>query len=257
MMEPSTQLSIDSAVDGVHDIDSQEATTTDAGVHSGEEDSEVEFPSAQPAAPASSVGSSSGSSRSASPSPSPPSRSRASTPAPAEQSVRGNKQRPSQKFNRNHALPPPQNEPLDLTDLYEPSFVKERDHPPPPELFYDSYEDAIKAVDNWGLLHGTKFIQRKWAKGGKTRRLMCCYRHGEVDDRRDRRGVKRKRQGASSQRTGCPMQFWIVIKEMDQEGYFYRCVEFMKKFGRSSDLPSPPGRIPDRPAEKNFSQSEA
>ncbi|KAG6052788.1 hypothetical protein E4U32_008089 [Claviceps aff. humidiphila group G2b] len=62
----------------------------------------------------------------------------------------------------------------DLTDLYEPD-LRVRDHPPPPELLYESFDDALAGVTAWAKDHGVAYHRHNWEKGGRYRLLMTCY----------------------------------------------------------------------------------
>ncbi|KAG6058550.1 hypothetical protein E4U17_007924 [Claviceps sp. LM77 group G4] len=106
----------------------------------------------------------------------------------------------------------------DLTDLYEPD-LRIRDHPPPPEVLYDSFDDALAGVTAWAKDHGVSYNRHNWAKGGRYRLLMTCHRRGKPSSKsRDAGGssVPRKRPGATSQRTNCKMQFWLVANDYTQ-----------------------------------------
>ncbi|KAG6099338.1 hypothetical protein E4U31_004421 [Claviceps sp. LM219 group G6] len=102
----------------------------------------------------------------------------------------------------------------DLTDLHEPDR-RVRDHPPPPEVLYDSFDDALAGVTAWAKDHGVSYNRHNWAKGGRYRLLMTCHRRGKP---REAGGssVPRKRPGATSQRTDCKMQFWLVANDYTQ-----------------------------------------
>ncbi|KAG6290434.1 hypothetical protein E4U09_004424 [Claviceps aff. purpurea] len=102
----------------------------------------------------------------------------------------------------------------DLTDLHEPD-LRIRDHPPPPELLYESFDDAIAGVTAWARDHGVSYNRHNWARGGRYRLLMTCHRRGKPREAGDS-SVSRKRPGATSQRTGCKMQFWLVANDYTQ-----------------------------------------
>ncbi|KAG6018490.1 hypothetical protein E4U40_000274, partial [Claviceps sp. LM458 group G5] len=44
----------------------------------------------------------------------------------------------------------------DLTDLHEPD-LRVRDHPPPPELVYESFNDALAGATAWAKDHGVTY----------------------------------------------------------------------------------------------------
>ncbi|KAG6234829.1 hypothetical protein E4U24_008524, partial [Claviceps purpurea] len=102
----------------------------------------------------------------------------------------------------------------DLTDLYEPD-LRVRDHPPPPELLYESFDDALAGVTAWAKDHGVSYNRHNWEKGGRYRLLMTCYRRGKPYVTGES-SVSRKRPGAVSQRTDCKMKFWLVANDYTQ-----------------------------------------
>ncbi|KAG5934635.1 hypothetical protein E4U59_006075 [Claviceps monticola] len=101
-----------------------------------------------------------------------------------------------------------------LTDLHEPD-LRVRDHPPPPELLYESFDEALAGVIAWAKDHGVSYNRHNWAKGGRYRLLMTCHRRGKPREA-GASSVSRKRPGAMSQRTGCKMQFWLVANDYTQ-----------------------------------------
>ncbi|KAG6034438.1 hypothetical protein E4U40_003913 [Claviceps sp. LM458 group G5] len=105
----------------------------------------------------------------------------------------------------------------DLKDLHEPD-LRIRDHPPPPEVLYDSFDDALAGVTAWAKNHGVSYNRHNWARGGRYRLLMTCHRRGKPSKSREAGGssVSRKRPGATSQRTDCKMQFWLVANDYTQ-----------------------------------------
>ncbi|KAG6066026.1 hypothetical protein E4U32_006611 [Claviceps aff. humidiphila group G2b] len=107
----------------------------------------------------------------------------------------------------------------DLTDLHEPD-LRVRDHPPPPELVYESFNDALAGVTAWAKDHGVAYHRHRWSRGHRYRLCMTCYRRGKpraADDREaGESSVSRRRPGAASQKTDCKMQFWLVANDYTQ-----------------------------------------
>ncbi|KAG6097203.1 hypothetical protein E4U30_000855 [Claviceps sp. LM220 group G6] len=109
----------------------------------------------------------------------------------------------------------------DLTDLHEPD-LRVRDHPPPPELLYESFKDALAGVTTWAKDHGVSYNKQRWDRGGRCRLLMTCYRRGKAkpreagDHEAGESSVPRRRPGAVSQKTGCKMQFWLLANDNTQ-----------------------------------------
>lgn len=102
----------------------------------------------------------------------------------------------------------------DLTHLWEPS-LRPRDHLPPPEMVYESFEHAVAGVTAWAKDHGLAYKKQKWARGGRYRLLMCCSRSGKCRERLDA-SDSQPRRGAVSQRTDCKMQFWLMAVDYTQ-----------------------------------------
>ncbi|CCE30360.1 uncharacterized protein CPUR_04208 [Claviceps purpurea 20.1] len=102
----------------------------------------------------------------------------------------------------------------DLTHLWEPS-LRPRDHLPPPEVVYESFEHAVAGVTAWAKDHGLAYKKQKWARGGRYRLLMCCSRSGKCRERPDA-SASQPRRGAVSQRTDCKMQFWLMAVDYTQ-----------------------------------------
>ncbi|KAG6092715.1 hypothetical protein E4U30_005086 [Claviceps sp. LM220 group G6] len=109
------------------------------------------------------------------------------------------------------------------TDLHEPD-LRVCDHPPPPELLYESFKDALAGVTTWAKDHGDRvsFNKQRWDTGGRCRLLMTCYRRGKAkpreagDHEAGESSVPRRRPGAVSQKTDCKMQFWLLTNDDTQ-----------------------------------------
>ncbi|KAG5921349.1 hypothetical protein E4U61_006828 [Claviceps capensis] len=67
----------------------------------------------------------------------------------------------------------------DLTDLHEPD-LRARHYPPPPELLYESFEDALAGVATWAKDHGVSYNRQRRARGGRYRLLMTSYHRGNT-----------------------------------------------------------------------------
>ncbi|RMZ70794.1 Transcription factor FAR1-related [Pyrenophora seminiperda CCB06] len=108
-------------------------------------------------------------------------------------------------------------EDCDLRGLWE-SSLRSRDHLPPPELVYPSFDDAVAGVQAWAKEHGLAYRKQKWALGRRYRLLMSCSRSGKPRDRRNDPIDPdiRRRPGATSQKTGCKMQFYLVAVDYTQ-----------------------------------------
>lgn len=170
-------------------------------------DSEVELPD-RPATPASSVSVNSLATSCTEASGS-ESDSRAGPPSPER---RCSWRAEFKQTRRRHHREPVDLSDVDLSHLWDPELRKDRDHLPPPELEYDTLDEAMDAVTTWGKDHGVKYSIQGWSRGGRYRRLMACSRHGKPKNTH-KLGDKRKRPGASSDRIGCRMQFLIVAKD--------------------------------------------
>lgn len=105
-----------------------------------------------------------------------------------------------------------QNAEVDLTDLWDDELYKLRDHEPPPEADYPTYDAAIDAINDWGKSHGVAYKKSKWAKGKRYRKRILCSSEGQRRET-STTGDKRKRAGAESIRTGCPMALWVVAND--------------------------------------------
>ncbi|KAG6162163.1 hypothetical protein E4U11_002853 [Claviceps purpurea] len=105
-------------------------------------------------------------------------------------------------------------EDCDLTDLWEPD-LRERDHLPPPELVYESFDEAIAGVTEWAKEHGLAYRKQKWSHSRHYRLLMTCHRAGKRRER-DSSSVSKPRLGASSLRTDCKMKFFLVAVDYTQ-----------------------------------------
>ncbi|KAG6066768.1 hypothetical protein E4U32_005415 [Claviceps aff. humidiphila group G2b] len=105
-------------------------------------------------------------------------------------------------------------EDCDLTDLWEPDS-RERDHLPPPELVYESFDEAIAGVTEWAKEHGLAYRKQKWSHSRHFRLLMTCHRAGKRRER-DSSSVSKPRLGAASQRTDCKMKFFLVAVDYTQ-----------------------------------------
>ena len=182
---------------------------------------DAEVPPSRPAIPTSSASEYSYQSLEPTPEPTPPPELNREDSS-AESPVRLGRSR-RRHFNRNHDLPPPQNEPVDLSDLWDLG-TKDRDHEPPPEVYYNSHEEALAGVREWGKRHGVLFTIRKWYKGGRYKQLLVCNRSGNVEDRRGKAGP-RKRVGASTSKCECPMAFYLAaVDKKDLKNCQWRVV---------------------------------
>lgn len=105
----------------------------------------------------------------------------------------------------------------DLTHLWEPSN-RDRDHLPPPEHLYESFEEALTAVTTWAKDHGVAYNQNRWYQNPqklRQRLLMVCSKRGKPKQT----SAVRKRPGAGSSRCGCRMQFYLLANDYrDLEG---------------------------------------
>jgi hypothetical protein len=116
---------------------------------------------------------------------------------------------------------------MDLTQLWDPHFGVERDHPPPPEAIYPDLKTATEAVTKWGFDHGVSYRRHKWTDNRRVCGVMVCSRHGKP--RQKQQG--KPRPGAASGRIDCRMQFfmkaydknclatsqWVVQHALDQK----------------------------------------
>lgn len=106
-----------------------------------------------------------------------------------------------------------QNAEVDLTDLWDDELYKLRDHEPPPEADYLTYDAAIDAVNDW---ESRMVLPTRRASGLKAsviyRKRILCSCEGQRREK-STTGDKRKRAGAESIRTGCPMALWVVAND--------------------------------------------
>lgn len=107
--------------------------------------------------------------------------------------------------------------------LWEPSS-RDRDHLPPPEAIYNSFDEAIKAVNEWGKAHGVAYNKEKWERGGRYRLNMACNRKGKrrAAKKHTSERVQRVRLGAGTSKCGCNMQFWVVAEDYTNLGGQWR-----------------------------------
>ena len=80
------------------------------------------------------------------------------------------------------------------------------DIPPPPDLFYNSYEEALDALKNHGMQHGYGFVlKRSWPHNSTVK--IRYYHH--CDRFRKNYQSSAKTLSTSTRSTGCP--FKLVI----------------------------------------------
>ncbi|KAG6053411.1 hypothetical protein E4U17_004719 [Claviceps sp. LM77 group G4] len=106
-------------------------------------------------------------------------------------------------------------EDCDLTDLWD-SSIRDRDHLPPPEVMYDSFDVAVDSVTAWAKEHGVAYRKQKWTNKHHHRLLMVCVRAGKRLEGADIHDESRPRPGATSQKTGCKMKFYLMAVDNTQ-----------------------------------------
>lgn len=108
-----------------------------------------------------------------------------------------------------HEIPP---EGIDLSRLHEVSF-QVRDHLPPPERVYNSFDEAIAAVTRFGKARGVTYCRHKWSRNMRQRLMMVCSRAGVHRDLH-KEGTRRRNMAANaSKKCECRMSFWILAMD--------------------------------------------
>jgi len=120
------------------------------------------------------------------------------------------KYRPRRRVHGNlHEIPP---EGIDLSRLHEVSF-QSRDHLPPPERVYNTFDEAVAAVIKFGKARGVTYIKHRWSRNMRQRLMMVCNRAGVHRDLH-KEGTKRRNMAASaSKKCECRMSFWILAMD--------------------------------------------
>ena len=167
-------------------------------------DSDVESPSSRPATPASSIDTESELSTD--------SESSESSTIEEEAQQVGQARHRGKKLRRRARGELQEPVDVNLTGLWDPELYKERDHQPPPERLYMSFDEAVNAVDKWAKDHGVAYSKQKWARGRRNRLLMVCNRSGKWRDTH-KIGDKRKRFGSASKKIQCPFQFYLLAED--------------------------------------------
>lgn len=108
-----------------------------------------------------------------------------------------------------HEIPP---EGIDLSRLHEVSF-QVRDHLPPPERVYNSFDETIAAVTTFGKARGITYIRHKWSRNMRQRLMMVCSRAGIHRDLHKEGTKRRNMAGNASKKCECRMAFWILAMD--------------------------------------------
>lgn len=107
-----------------------------------------------------------------------------------------------------------------MTDLWNPAIGYLRDHDPSPELLYDSLDEVVEALRQWGKQHGVAYARWKRVYN-KQRQLKCqlmvCNPYGAPSNKHKLEDEDRVRQGASSYKTGCKMALYVHATLTDSQ----------------------------------------